>query len=156
MSKRMTAMVLSAMLIIAFLMPWFTPFGGKPLTPKHLLPRDSNVTGYEVHKFGHVFAVMERGQIVGTLTQQETPFPLYLIYLVPLIWAWTFVSNLLGRARQVTQLIAGGLPVAGFAAMVTLYGHVTFKYLTYGAYLSAALGLGLIISTLGPSGKGKH
>ena len=150
MTSRMTALVFSAMLVVAFLMPWFTPYGGKPLEPKHLLPQDSNVTGYEVHRFGHVLAVMERGKVLGLLTQRETHIALYLIYLAPLIWAWTFITSLVGKGRRTLYLIAGGLPVAGFAALIALYGHVAFKYLTYGAYLTVLGGVGILIAAIGP------
>ena len=147
---RKIALIACIILILAFLMPWFVPSGRSPLAPEHLLPAKNNIAGFEAHKYGHALSVLGRGKLLGNVVREETPLYLYLVWLLPVLGIFCIIRNILGRGKRLSTLVLGGLPVAGFVWLVSMFGSKVFDHLTYGAYLFTLSGLGLVVIGLLP------
>ena len=136
--------ICAAALILAFFLPWVS-IGG-------LL----TIHGYKIPDIvqalsGLGSSLAEMGNETGQASQ-GTPavtYAIYGLYLIPLLAVYFLVRAGTGKSTKGVGLAAGLLPVAAFAFVFIKGGMGALKVLGFGAFLTIASAIGLLLYVTG-------
>ena len=134
----------AAVLILAFFLPWVS-IGGLFTIPGYKIPdiiRALSGLGSSLAEMGN-----ETGQAA-----QGTPavgYAIYLLYLIPLLAVIFLVRAGTGKSTKGAGLATGLLPLAAFAFVFIKGGTASLKVLGFGAFLTIASAIGLLLFVSG-------
>jgi len=146
--RKLLLIIFSLGLLLFFIMPWFAPVALDTFDFDYLKP-GNGIAGYEVNKYHNALRGMPGLDQIKKFTGKNVASPVYyLAFLIPAFAVACIVTSLIGTGARIMGIITGALPMAGFAAMLMQFGPSLLNHMTYGAFLTLAAGLSMVVASL--------
>lgn len=146
--KKIMLILLSVGLMVSFVMPWFVSVDFDVFDIKYLKP-GNGISGYEVMKYENAIDDIPNVKEVKKLTGKRTPpAGYYLAFLIPALAVACIVTSVIGPGAWIMGIITGLAPVAAFMAMFVKFGADVPNHMTYGAFLTLACGISMVVASL--------
>ena len=146
--RKILQIIFSIGLLIFFVMPWLVIMPLNAFDFDNLKP-GNGIAGYEVNRYEKALRSLPGLEQMKRFTASNSASPLYYaVFLIPALAVTCIVTSLTRESSAIMGLISGATPLFGFSMLLIQFGARLPNHMTYGAFLTLATGLSLIVASV--------